>query len=203
MNAGNIDTLINALRGVHRDVDLSHEAYHEELEYDQARGRDVSCEPGSFNMSRLSFTDCGTPACIAGWTLYLAGKDVGEYAEWNRAWVRDGAEWLGVPEHEAQAMFVPTDVVNGDQLDAIVPADAVTMLETYKECEMVVWPDVASCSERADAGQWDGHDDFRECMDSYFVDNVICNYRVTEILEDESYENCTCNNCVAEAPDAD
>jgi hypothetical protein len=75
--------------------------------------------------------DCGTPSCIAGWAVHLAGIDC------SRSQVADkAADWLDLYfEDEAQDLFEPSHL----PYEAITPQHAAKVLRHLAETGVVDW----------------------------------------------------------------
>lgn len=92
-------------------------------------------EESGFNMSRYRH-GCGSPACIAGWALWM------EYPGDDFDWVEDVAEEagkiLGIDEYEDQMhLFLGHEFI-GD-LQKITPSDAAKVLRNLADTKEIDW----------------------------------------------------------------
>ena len=89
---------------------------------------------------RMYITDCGSPSCIGGWTVWLVhGKpknlrDI--YQHWDPS--AEARDLLGLSYFEAHELFRarPLWKQKGTEADA---ADAVAVLRRYAEEDVVEW----------------------------------------------------------------
>lgn len=82
--------------------------------------------------------ECGTTACIAGWTRRVrTKKPVRAVPTGNFDWRKEGA-WLGLSEAEAHDLFCAEDEAYG-RLDDITPSQAVSCLRHLAETGKVDW----------------------------------------------------------------
>jgi hypothetical protein len=75
--------------------------------------------------------DCGTPSCIAGWAVHLAGIDCSRSQVATKA-----ADWLDLDIEDEQELFDP-----GHHLpyEAITPQHAAKVLRHLAETGVVDW----------------------------------------------------------------
>lgn len=89
-------------------------------------------EPQQFDMSDYIYTaECGTVACIAGWTYLTYGGCGDPYSE--------ARNLLGLDEDRADALFLPY----GCDWEDITPAHAAQTLRKLAETGEVDWSHVS------------------------------------------------------------
>ena len=96
---------------------------------------------GQYNQRRLQHS-CGTPACVAGWSIAIA-KAGRERAAATSIFtcnhpIDRAQENLGLTYEESEVMF-GSHPYGGDAPDATA-AEAVAMLRQYAETDEVCWP---------------------------------------------------------------
>jgi hypothetical protein len=83
--------------------------------------------------------DCGTMACVAGWTSYLSG--MGDFRTGGTI-AKSAASWLGLDDEQSDRMFVP-GILGEDTgkvcLGNATTKDAVTMLDRFIRTGKIVW----------------------------------------------------------------
>lgn len=108
----------------------------------KVRDHIASLPPAKFDMGSLGSDECGSPACIAGWTPRALGvprpRGVGPMAHARRL--------LGLTEDQADELFMPSEVPFGDVYDA-TPAQGAKALDILLERSAVDWKAALSDEE--------------------------------------------------------
>lgn len=89
---------------------------------------------------------CGTSACIAGYAVILQRAERGATAGTFHGWKDMGAEWLGLSEPQAYALFTPqpfSNAVGPDRLmrgrEGVTLGEAIRVLKHLRETGLVDW----------------------------------------------------------------
>ena len=112
----------------------------------------IEANAGLYDQYRYAH-DCGTPACVAGWSVAVKAKGAEPaggadlralgYDAYARADEirRQAARNLGLTEEQGREMCLPNPYT-GREADGVrraEPADAVAMLRRYADTGRIVW----------------------------------------------------------------
>ena len=78
---------------------------------------------------------CRTPACLAGWTVFLFDNEQFSQIDFDEEWVTSTSELLGLDHATADELCVPPY----ELIDKITPKVAASVLRNLAETGEVVW----------------------------------------------------------------